>query len=199
MPTIPLPEPPLGDGVVALRPPTPDDVGLLLGLWRDVDVRRWTGAPPEPTSALAAAWIASRDRRRRGGRGLDLVVVPAGGGAGLGTVSLDDVDAGRRTAALGYAVAAPARGLGVARRAVALLAGWALAPGPAPAGGPGLARVALRIHAGNAASARVAAAAGFAPVAAGPDPDDGRPVVTWWRWAPAASASSGRAAASLRA
>ena len=177
VPAIPLPDPPLTDGVVTLRPFRAADVDHVLALWADPAVVRWTGVPARPSPALAAAWIAGRDRHRRHGRGLDLVVEDPTGTA-LGAVSLDDPawEAGRIEA--GYSVLAAHRRRGVARRALALLSSFALAE-------LRLTGVELRIDAANAASARVAVAAGF--VEAGPAGEEG---LRRWR-RPAGPATSG--------
>lgn len=159
---IPLPAPPLADGVVALRPFGPHDVDGLLALWRDPEVARWTGVPPSCDERLAAAWVAGRERRRLGGRGLDLVITEAGGaGALAGAVSLDDPDPEARTAGMGFSLLAVHRGRGLAARAVDLLAGWTLEHLPVD-------RLHIEIDRANDASRRVAERAGFTPDAAAP-------------------------------
>lgn len=157
---IPLPDPPLvdrGAGIV-LRPwaPTPTDVAALVAAWRDPAVAAGARVPGDPSPEAAARWIAGAAERRARGLALDLVVAPlAGGPAVLGEVGLRNVDRARRRAEAGWWIAAPHRRRGLATAAVRLLAGWALSDAC------GLVQVWARTDPGNAASARVAARAGF--------------------------------------
>lgn len=153
-----LPDPPLRDpgaGVV-LRPwaPTADDAVALAAAWADPDVAAAGRVPGDGSPAAARRWIAGDARRREKGRALDLVVVDRASGALLGEVGLRDVDPVRERAEAGWWVAAEHRGQGVATASVRLLVDWALADA-------GLAQVWARIAPGNAASGRVAAAAGM--------------------------------------
>ncbi|MGH9244254.1 MAG: GNAT family N-acetyltransferase [Acidimicrobiales bacterium] len=157
---LPRPEPPLGDGEVRLRPWGEGGDGDALALaaaWNDPAVRRWSAGPPperrNPT--YAARWIDGESDRRRRGLALDLVIAPADPPADtsvLGEVGLGPIDWRTMTAHIGWWVAGPARGKGVAARAVALLARWAereLAL-----------RVVAEVDPGNLASLRVAERAG---------------------------------------
>lgn len=76
----------------------------------------------------------------------------------LGSIALNPVVWEHRAAAVGYWVAAPARGRGVATRALQLLAAWAF-------GTLDLERLELRAQPDNRASQAVAARAGLTPVA----------------------------------
>jgi RimJ/RimL family protein N-acetyltransferase len=147
-PAFPLPDPPLADpgAGIALRPwrTTPADAAALAAAW-DAAGRR-PGESPD-------AWIAGDAGRRAAGLALDLVV--ALDDAAAGEVGLRNLDDDRRRAEMGWWIAPAQRGRGLATAAVRLLAGWALGP---PCG---LVQVWARIEAGNAASARVAAGAGF--------------------------------------
>jgi len=71
-----------------------------------------------------------------------------------GGASIYDLDAGQARAAVGYWLAAPARGRGVATRTVRLLAGWAFAE-------LGVERLELTCAPDNVASQRVALRCGF--------------------------------------
>lgn len=126
---LPLPDPPLADGVVRLRPWLVADAAALAAAWADPEVQRWTAVPPRRSEADAARWIAGDAERRRCGLALDLVVSPADplDGTVLGEVGLGPIDWGAGRANLGWWVAAPARGRGVASRAAALLAAWTVA------------------------------------------------------------------------
>ena len=136
---------------VAIRPFQRQDAPDLLALWGDEEVARWTGVPPEPTEALARAWIETRARREAGGRGIDRAVTVDGAFAGC--VSLD-----RRSDAKGgdgwslsWSVLAAYRGAGVATAA----AGQLLAEAPP---GP----VTVEVDPANVTSVRVAAKLGRA-------------------------------------
>jgi RimJ/RimL family protein N-acetyltransferase len=144
----PLPDPPLDDPAagIVLRPwrTTPADAAALAAAWDAAG--RGPGESPD-------AWIAGDAGRRAAGLALDLVV--ALDDAAAGEVGLRNLDDDRRRAEMGWWIAPAHRGRGLATAAVRLLAGWALGP---PCG---LVQVWARIEAGNAASARVAAGAGF--------------------------------------
>ena len=121
---IPLPHPPLDDGVVALRPWRPGDGAALADAWRDAQIARRNAVPDAPSVELAERWIAGEARRREEGRALDLVVTPTGDDATvLGEVGLVP---GRAPVSvdLGWWIAATYRGNGYASRAVTLLATW---------------------------------------------------------------------------
>lgn len=165
-----LPDPPLVDeraGIV-LRPwaATPGDVAALVAAWSDPLLAAADGTPDEISTARAARWIRGDARRRAMGACLDLVICPAGaggtevrrgaGGSVLGEVGLRNIDLERRRAEISWWLAPEHRGRGIAAAAARVLADWALSP----AGG--LDQVWARIVPANAASARVAAAAGLA-------------------------------------
>ena len=158
---LPLPEPALSDGVVALRAWAPGDAAALAAGWSDPDVQRWTGVPARRDEEAARGWIAGEATRRRIGRALDLVVVPVAHEPGVlagevsGEVGLADLDWPARRATIGWWMAPRGRGRGWAGRAVGLLASWALAE-------LGLATLVAEIDPRNAASAAVARRAGFA-------------------------------------
>jgi len=157
VPALALPDPPLSDGVVALRAWAPADVPALVAACQDREIPRWTLVPSPYAEAdahgylrhMAAGW-------RDGARATFAVVDAAGGDAPLGSVALQAIDWDQRAADIGYWVAAPARGRGVATRAVELVAGWAFET-------LRLERLELRAHGDNAASHAVARRAGFVP------------------------------------
>jgi RimJ/RimL family protein N-acetyltransferase len=127
------PDPPLADGAVRLRPwgeGGADDAVALAAAWADPEVQRWAAVPPPARRSVehAARWIAHEAGRRRDGRALDLVISPVAPPddlSVLGEVGLAPIDWEVMTAYIGWWVAAPARGSGVAARAVRLLAEWA--------------------------------------------------------------------------
>ena len=154
------PDPPLVDQVaeVVLRPwtATLGDIGALAAAWADPTLQAACRVPADPSAAAAGRWIAGEPGRRAAGACLDLVVCRVDAEVEvLGEVGLRNVDPVRRRAEIGWWVAPEHRGRGVATAATRLLVDWALS-----ANG-GFAQVWARIEPGNAASARVAAAAGL--------------------------------------
>jgi RimJ/RimL family protein N-acetyltransferase len=132
-PSIPLPEPPLADGIVRLRPWGAADVrrdaAALAAAWHDPDVQRWSAVPPPQLRTIehAEGWITREAERRRAGLAIDLVIAPAEPeeDAVLGEVGLAPIDWGTMEAGVGWWVAPASRGRGIATRAVTLLAWWA--------------------------------------------------------------------------
>jgi [ribosomal protein S5]-alanine N-acetyltransferase len=158
---LPLPDPPLaGEGFV-LRPWAPADAGALAAAWADPEVVRWTGVPADHDARAARRWIEGDEHRRQRGLSLDLVVDVAGTVAG--EIGLTGLGHRPRTAEVGWWVAAPHRGQGLATAAVGLLAEWATDE-------LSLDVLVARCHRDNPASAGVARRAGFIalPADAGP-------------------------------
>jgi RimJ/RimL family protein N-acetyltransferase len=155
-PALPLPDPPLADDEVVLRPPAEADVPALVAACQDPDIQHFTFVPAPYGDEHARSWVAGTAPARADGSALGLVVAPAAEPAALlGTIGIVRPDWEHGVAELGYWVAPWARGRGVAARAVGLLAPWTVRE-------LGFARVTLHIDAGNAASRRVAERAGFA-------------------------------------
>lgn len=122
----PLPDPPLSDGVVRLRPWVDADAPALAAAWGDDEIRRWTAVPASPTEAHARRWIAGASLRRERGLALDLVVSPGdpGDDAVLGEVGLVTMAGGPSRAEVGWWTAPAHRRQGIASRAVTLFAAW---------------------------------------------------------------------------
>jgi RimJ/RimL family protein N-acetyltransferase len=123
---LPLPDPPLTDGVVRLRPWSAHDVDALVAAWADDEIQRWTLVPARREAADALRWIASEQLRRDRGLALDLVVAPAADDdpTVLGEIGMVPLAGGPSRAELGWWVAPEHRRRGVATRAVGLFAGW---------------------------------------------------------------------------
>jgi ribosomal-protein-alanine N-acetyltransferase len=156
MAAIPLPDPPLSDGVVTLRPWERDDAPVLAAAWEDAEVRRFTGVPDLGGEEQARRWIEGTPTLREGGRSLDLLITDAEDHRPLGEVGLTGFGRqGGRDAEVGWWVLAEERGRGVGARAVDLLATWALGP-PLH-----LDQLVAWVQDDNVASARVAEQAGF--------------------------------------
>lgn len=124
----PLPDPPLADGVVRLRPwaDTDADAAALAAAWADAEIRRWTAVPADPSEAHARRWIAGEGQRRSRGIALDLVVSPAdpADDTVLGEVGLVTMAGGPDRAEVGWWTAPAHRRQGIATRAMTLFATW---------------------------------------------------------------------------
>lgn len=149
---IPLPDPPLQDGAIELRPWRPGDGPTLAAAWADPDVARWTGVPPRADVAAAERWIGGEADRRLRGMALDLAIEVDG--EVVGEVGLVDVDDHPGVAEMGWWIAPEHRGRGVAAAAAHLVAEWAVDE-------LSVAAVVARCHRGNPASSAVARSAGF--------------------------------------
>ncbi|OJF16097.1 GNAT family N-acetyltransferase [Couchioplanes caeruleus] len=158
------------DGV-RLRVLRPEDLDDLLACYNDPDMRRFTTVLPVPfTREHADEYIHDlAPRMFAAGGGLYAVADPVTDRL-LGGVGIDRLQPGRAQAEIGYWTGTWARRRGVATAAVRALAGHAF--------DTGLARLELLTHRENAASQRVALAAGFRPEgvrrAALPGHDDAR-------------------------
>jgi RimJ/RimL family protein N-acetyltransferase len=151
---LPLPEPPLRDGIVALRPWSAADVDAACTAMRDELILRFTRVPDDQTEDDVRRTIAEREQARKAGATLSLVIADTHDDTFLGTVSLLRFDWRDRRCEIGYWLAASARGRGVATRAVVLLSRWALRDLK-------LARIALCTDTDNLASRAVAERSGF--------------------------------------
>lgn len=124
-PALPLPDPPLVDAELSLRPWQAADAPALAAAWVDPEIVRWTGVPPVHDEAAALRWIEGEGLRRQRGLALDLVLVVDD--EVVGEVGLSGFDSATHEADVGWWVAEGRRGSGLATRAVRLVADWALA------------------------------------------------------------------------
>jgi ribosomal-protein-alanine N-acetyltransferase len=150
---LPLPDPPLTDGTIALREKTEADVPALVAAVQDPLIPRYTRVPSPYGEREAGDFIVEQRRRREAGTELSLLVVDPGSDALLGSVGAR-VDRENARAEIGYWVAREARGRGVASRAVVLLGTWLFQSLQ-------LARLQIHTETENLASQRVAERAGF--------------------------------------
>ncbi|MGW3204066.1 GNAT family N-acetyltransferase [Streptomyces sp. NPDC001135] len=145
----------LSSGDLVLRPWEACDATALAALADDEELRRWTSHRVADQED-AARWIAAQgvgwETRERlsfavlaHGRVAGHIVLRRPGGAGT-------------VAGIGYWTGAPARGLGLASRAVEMVTAWAFDTDE----GEGLARLELTHNVGNPASCRVAEKTGYA-------------------------------------
>jgi RimJ/RimL family protein N-acetyltransferase len=158
-----------------LRPWAERDIPAMVAAYRDQEMRRWLRSPvTNPEQARER--IQTRQADWRSGRAFSFAVleIDADGVTGdlAGSVTVRGLGGPAASGEVGYWVAAPARGRGIAPRALSVLCEWVFALPRR------LERLEL-IHAvGNLASCRVADKAGFSLAAVLPPlrpdfPDDG--------------------------
>src|SRR5256714_15655585 len=116
------PDPPLEDGVIALRGWRTSDAPDITRMFADGTALEWTRAPAPYREGDARQWLASLPAQMRRGDALPLAVTDAADGSLLASIELRIHGEGR--AELGYVVAAWARGRGIGTRALRLLARW---------------------------------------------------------------------------
>jgi RimJ/RimL family protein N-acetyltransferase len=153
MPELVVPDPPLADDVVALRPFTLDDVWWVTEACRDPAIPRFTTIPESYEEADAREWIGAHEEQRRAGEALTLAIVEADGGAPLGSAAVQDITWDHLRGEIGYWVAPWGRRRGAATRAARLLAAHGF-------GTLGLERIEVTVYVGNIASQGVAEKAG---------------------------------------
>ena len=141
----------VGDRVL-LRPWTQDDVDVVLAVCQDPDVARWTSVPSPYTRADAVGYVTEAAPAAWAAGGAVYAVVDHADGRVAGSIGVHRVVDG--IAHVGYWTAASSRGRGLTSDALRTLTRWFLAE-------RGAARVELVVEPGNAASIRVAEAAGF--------------------------------------
>ena len=144
-----VPDPPLSDGVVALRVPSEQDLPAIERRMVDPDVIRWMGPSEHPAPELLEL---NRTRWTRGTRATFSVCDPNDACQGHVWVEVDPADSHRGS--VGYWLLPEARGKGFATRSVQLISRWAL-------GELGMARLLLSAEPSNDRSQRVAKRSGF--------------------------------------
>jgi RimJ/RimL family protein N-acetyltransferase len=160
-----------------LRPWTEQDIPAMIAAHRDPVIRQWL-RHPVTTAEEAHRIIQARRADRRAGAGFSFAVLEARAddvtGDLVGAVSIRGLASESASGEVGYWVTAPARGRGIAPRALSAACEWAFRQPR----NPPLEQLEL-IHAvSNHASCRVAEKAGFALSAVLPPllpefPDDG--------------------------
>jgi RimJ/RimL family protein N-acetyltransferase len=148
-----VPDPPLSDGVVTLRPWADEDVeALAAALDGDSEISKWLELIPQPyREPEAKAWIAASTAMWRDGTASPFAVLAEGEVvAGCG---VNWIDREQAVGDIGYWARRDVRGRGYVTRAVLLTARWAFACG--------CERLQLRADAENNDSLRVADRAGF--------------------------------------
>ena len=149
-----LPDPPLADGRVILRPLAGGDVAAIVEGCRDPLVQRFTRVPADYSEDDARAFIGGAPGRRANGVSLELAIAGGDDERLVGVIGFvrDRWDPER--AEIGYWVTPRARGAGLASRALSLLSRWALEE-------VGFARIDLQAAVANPGSIRVAERCGY--------------------------------------
>ena len=150
---IPLPDPPLTDGEIRLRPWESRDVPAVTAACQDPEIPRWTVVPHNYTERHARDFISHSAGELANGRELALAVVD-GEDRVLGALGMSNFDWSDLKGEIGYWMAPEARRRGVGARATRMLAEWALTT-------LGLERLELLANPRNEASLRLAERAGF--------------------------------------
>jgi RimJ/RimL family protein N-acetyltransferase len=141
-----------GPGVV-LREWRSADAPLMVELFDDVEIRRWTPMPSPFDLVAARAYLDSAREARQAGRRVQLAITEQGARP-CGEVLLFSIDHERSEGELGYVLGAAYRGRGLASGALRVLVAYARDE-------LRLRRLVLRIDPRNAASVRVAQRTGF--------------------------------------
>ena len=142
-----------GDGVV-VRAWNDDDVDVVMTVADDPLIPLISSVPTDASHEGALAFVSRQNRRVADGTGWAFAVAAAPGDPATGFVGVmwRDRDEGR--ASIGYWTGPARRRRGQTKRAVDLMADWALQQ-------PGLARIEAYIEPWNTGSIRVAEGAGF--------------------------------------
>ncbi len=150
--SLPLPDPPLSDGVVALRSWLAADIDQLVEACADPVIHQFIPIPDPYTRADAEAYVARTQRQWADGSKAAFAIVAADDPARLlGAINVAVFETVGNSA---YWVAPWARRQGVATRALQLVTRWA-----EPTLGLGV--ILLEIRPENVASMAVARAAGY--------------------------------------
>jgi RimJ/RimL family protein N-acetyltransferase len=149
-----LPDPPLSDGTIGLRPFRPDDAPAIAAACQDPEIQRWIPLIPVPyTEADARSYVLMTLKSLQEGSSVELAIVDPASDRLLGSIGIR-LGPNPRRHYVGYWVVPQARGHGVATRALGLLSHWGVRQF-------GIERLALWTLPGNRASQIVAERAGF--------------------------------------
>ncbi len=137
-----------------LRPFREDDIAAVTVACQDPEIPRWTVVPTPYTEQHAREWIAGQAAELAEGAAAPFAVTDRTTGDLLGSAGLVGIDWEQDVGEVGYWVAAHARRLGVATRAVRLVSRWAF-------DALGIERMELMTDPANVASQGVAERAGY--------------------------------------
>ena len=149
---IALPDTPLSDGCVALRPWTQADIPAIVAMCSDELSARFTTVPSPYTESDARRWFANHESHLASGESASFAIVEPPSDDPIGSIGLYVLNPGM--AEVGYLAAPAARGRGVMTRSLELISEWAFT-------GLGIERLQLTTHLDNPASQRVAEKCGF--------------------------------------
>ena len=149
---IDFPKTGIGDGAVLLRPLTYDDIPAIISACEDAAIRRFNSAPRD--EAAARAWVDGSIEERPSLRAFRLAIADSDSGSLLGSLGVPEVDFDAGRAEVGYWLSKPARGRGLATRAVRLFCSWGFSELP-------LARIEAIPEVENEGSHRVLERVGF--------------------------------------
>ncbi|MFJ6614179.1 GNAT family N-acetyltransferase [Streptomyces sp. NPDC091289] len=148
----------IGSEGLRLRRWREEDLPALLRAYDDPAMRRWLDTQVSGAEG-ATRWLETRRTEWAAGTRFAFAVTESGrDGEPLGNIVLKRPDPANDCAEVGYWTTAPARGRGVAPRALAALTDWAFAS----FGEQGLKRLELLHQVDNEASCRVAEKCGYA-------------------------------------
>ena len=150
----PLPTTTLQTARLRLRPFTPADTAAIFALHSDPIVMRYMDFPPYTEPAQADDFITICQRVEQEGTGAKLAIERQTDGAFLGKCQIVNWNPTHRNAKLGYTLATPAWGQGIATEACRALLHWAFRA-------LNLHRVQSETHPDNIASNRVLEKLGF--------------------------------------
>lgn len=151
---LPVPDPPLTDGVVTVRPWRDADIDAIISAGLDPVIPEMTTITRDGTPDDARRFVARQRDRVLDGTGVPLAIEENATGHAVGWIGANHPDLVNRRADIGYWVLSRARGRGLAVRAGALFVPWVVAAlGPA--------RVEAVIAPENQASQRVVERLGF--------------------------------------
>jgi RimJ/RimL family protein N-acetyltransferase len=143
----------LCDRELILRPRAPEDVDALVEACQDPEISRWTRVPSPYTREHALEFLDHSAAEARDGEAIGLLAVDDAGTL-LGSFSIMDLKAAPAYGEIGYWLAGPARGRGIATRGVRLLTDWGHRE-------LGLDEIEIIVHRDNAASHAVPLRAGY--------------------------------------
>ena len=148
------PDPPLSDGVVALRSFRAEDAPAITAACQDPEIQRWVPIIPVPyTETDARRFILMALQAWHDGTGYEFAIVEAASDRYVGSIGLH-LGPNPRRHAVGYLIAPEARRHGYATRALRLATRWGFER-------LGIERLALWTLPGNVASQAVAERAGY--------------------------------------
>ena len=150
---MPLTVPRLDDAVIALRPPTADDVEAITRACQDPEIPRWTRVPSPYTRAHAIDFVERSVWTWEQGTDAPFVILDVESRALLGAIGVHRFGGEDDGPEVGYWLERSARGRGNATRALRLVSEWACRE-------LGV-RLLLQADVRNTASRRVAEKAGF--------------------------------------